>query len=204
MTRLLVATSNAGKLKEIEDRLQFLPYSIVDLTKYPSINRVDETGDTFLKNACLKAAGYARQAKALTLSDDSGLMVDALKGMPGVHSARYGGEGMSYAGKMEKLLTELGNVSEESRTAQFVSVVAIADQNGRVISHSTGQCRGLITCFPRGTNGFGFDPIFQPDGFDRTFAELSPELKNRISHRAQALAKACEFLRTLTVSYRDS
>ena len=197
---LLIATFNKGKLGELRQLLAKLPFAISDLEGFSAIQPILEHGKTFIENASLKASGYAKQTGLLTLADDSGLQVDALKGAPGVLSARYAHEGASDTERTAKLLTDLSHVQGSARTARFVSVIAIADEDGKVINISKGTCEGRIADAPRGTNGFGYDPVFAPDGFDQTFAELQTEVKNRISHRAQALAGACEFLRNLTVT----
>ena len=194
---LLVATHNKGKLVELRELLADLPLMISDLGAFPAIKPIPETGQTFAENASLKAIGYARQLGRLTLADDSGLEVDALNGAPGVRSARYGGEGASDGDRTHNLLAELSRVSMDGRTARFVSVIAIADRTGELLSLSTGTCEGRIAETVKGSNGFGYDPIFIPNGFHRTFGELQPEVKNRISHRARALSQAIEFLRTL-------
>jgi len=148
----------------------------------------------------LKAAGYALQTGEMTLADDSGLEVDALGGAPGVLSARYAGDGASDAERVNKLLAELSRVKSSERTARFVSVIAIANREGVILNLSTGACEGLIADAPCGVNGFGYDPVFIPQGFEQTFAELPATLKNRISHRGKALQAATDFLRCLTVS----
>jgi len=203
MRTLLLATRNRGKLKEIKKLLDDLPFNIVDLSRYPSIEIVEESGDTFAANACLKASGYARQAAVLTLADDSGLIVDALDGAPGVHSARYAGEGASDRERTEKLLRALAEVPPSQRGARFVSVIAIAQNEGKIVNMSVGECKGAIAREPRGYGGFGYDPIFIPEGFTLTFAQLETAEKNRISHRARALSKAAGFLRALTAASRD-
>lgn len=197
---LLLATFNQGKLRELRELLAELPLHICDLNTFPSIQPVPETGETFLENARLKAIGYSKQTKLLTLADDSGLEVDALDGAPGVRSARYSHEGASDADRTSKLLSELSGVRAAERTARFVSVIAIADQDGQIIHVSKGACEGRVADAPKGSGGFGYDPIFIPAGLDQTFAELQPEVKNRISHRARAFAGAYQFLRGLTVS----
>jgi XTP/dITP diphosphohydrolase len=197
---LLVATRNKGKLAELRRLLRDLPLSLCDLDSFPSIETIIETGKTFTENAALKSAGYAEQARMLTLADDSGLEIDALHGMPGVFSARYAGDGATDADRVNKLLNELAAFSESERTARFVSVAVVADATGRILNVSTGTCNGRIGFEPKGRNGFGYDPIFIPDGFEHTFAEISPEVKNQISHRARALAGTREFLRSLTAS----
>ncbi len=197
---LVIATFNKGKLQELRELLAKLPFVISDLEGFSSIQPVPESGETFIENASLKASGYARQTGLLTLADDSGLEVDALSGAPGVLSARYAHEGASDAERTTKLLSELTNVQGAARTARFISVVAIANGDGKIIHVSNGTCEGRVAQAPHGTNGFGYDPVFIPDGFDRTFAELQPVMKNRISHRARALSGAAEFLRGLTTA----
>src|SRR6185295_3565481 len=169
MRTLLIATRNRGKLKEIKKLLEDLPFNIVDLSQFPSIETVEESGDTFADNASLKATGYARQAGVLTLADDSGLMVDALDGAPGVHSARYAGEGASDNERTEKLLRALTDVPQSQRGARFVSVIAIAQNEGKAVNMSMGECKGEIAREPRGDGGFGYDPIFIPEGSTLTF-----------------------------------
>ena len=205
MTRreLLIATNNKGKQTEFRQLLADLPLTISDLSSFPAIDPISETGRTFEENASLKASGYAIQAKRLTLADDSGLEVDALNGAPGVLSSRYGPVGASDESRSTRLLAELTNVPVHDRSARFVSVIAIAGENGELINLSSGICEGLIALTPRGGNGFGYDPIFIPSGFNETFGELPAEVKNRVSHRAQAWVRALEFLRTLTASPDD-
>lgn len=193
---LLIATSNQGKLREAREILADLDFDLLTLSDYSSIQTVAETGQTFTENASLKATGYARQSEALTLADDSGLEVEAFKGAPGVHSARYLGESTSYEVRNQSLLAELAD--HEDRSARFVCAIAIADSSGKVLNVSNGVCEGRLAESPRGEFGFGYDPIFIPDGFELTFAELAVEIKNRISHRARALAGAREFLSRLT------
>lgn len=197
--RLLIATRNQGKLQEIRDLLEELPLELCDLNSFPAIASVAETGSTFAENASLKAMGYAVQAVVLTLADDSGLEVEALGGAPGVLSARYAGDGASDSERVEKLLSELKKIDVGNRAARFVSVVAISDSSGTILNVSNGVCNGAIADVPHGTSGFGYDPIFVPEGFDQTFAELRPLEKNRISHRARALKDATKFLRSLTL-----
>jgi XTP/dITP diphosphohydrolase len=197
---LLVATHNKGKLAELRELLAELPLALFDLDSFPTVEPIAETGQTFAENSTLKASGYAKQTGLLTLADDSGLKVDALDGAPGILSARYGGPGAADSDRTSKLLSELSGVPVESRTARFVSVIAIADEDGQIVSLSEGKCEGRIADAPSGSCGFGYDPIFIPDGFNQTFGELEVKVKNRISHRARALAQACDFLRSLTVS----
>lgn len=190
MTKLLVATNNPGKVREYEELLADLPLSL-EFT-FPAQEGlaldVDESGDTFEENARIKALAYAQACGLPSMADDSGLEVDALEGAPGVRSARYAGPGASDADRYRKLLDALSNVPAEERGARFHCVVALALPDGSVYT-ADGVCEGRIGFVPRGEHGFGYDPIFIVDGHDgRTMAELSPELKNQISHRARALA----------------
>ena len=205
---LLLGTRNAGKLREIEMILGELPWRLRSLQEFADIGVASEIGDTYTANAIAKAQFYARATGLCALADDSGLEVMALGGAPGVYSARYAGEGASDADRRALLLSELARVSEESelaavsqesspvanRRARFVCAVSIAAPDGNVLNVAEGECRGTITLAPRGNNGFGYDPLFVPDGFDQTFAELSDSIKNSISHRARALLKTREFL----------
>ena len=198
MTPLLIATWNKGKRRELQQLLSDLPFALMSLDDILGLEPVLETGGTFVENASLKACSYARQSGLLTLADDSGLEVDALNGAPGVLSARYAGEQASDQQRVEKLLADLSNVAAPGRRARFVSAVATAISNGSILNMSLGRCEGRIAVEPRGSGGFGYDPIFIPAGSEMTFAELPPEIKNQISHRHTALEKAREFLRNLT------
>lgn len=195
---LLVATRNEGKLRELRQLLADLPFVLLGLDDFPAVQTVPETGLTFVENASLKAAGYARQVHFLTLADDSGLEVDALGGAPGVLSARYAGATASDAARTDKLLTELRNIDVVNRSARFVSAIAIASSAGSIMNVSQGTCEGHIDLAPHGEHGFGYDPVFIPRGHMSTFAELAPSVKNRISHRARALQGALDYLRSLT------
>jgi len=195
---LLIATSNAGKLRELRSLLVNLPLVLLGLDDFPNIESVEETGSTFAENAALKASRYARQAKVLTLADDSGLVVDALSGRPGVHSARYVRADATYPERIALLLAELEKTRDCDRAARFVCSMAVAADAGQVVFATEKSCEGRIEKAARGLGGFGYDPIFVPDGFDQTFAELTAETKNRISHRALALAAVREFLVSLT------
>ncbi|MFK0730637.1 MAG: RdgB/HAM1 family non-canonical purine NTP pyrophosphatase [Gloeotrichia echinulata IR180] len=179
MTKLLVvATGNPGKLREMQ---AYLAGSGWELTLKPEELEIEETGDTFEANACLKASEVAKATGNWAIADDSGLEVTALNNAPGVYSARYG---KTDSERIARVLTELGN--EVNRQAQFLCVVAIARPDGAIALQSQGVCRGEILHTPRGQSGFGYDPIFYVPDQQLTFAEMTPELKKSISHRGQA------------------
>ncbi len=179
MTKLLVvATGNPGKLREMQ---AYLAGSGWELTLKPEELEIEETGDTFEANACLKASEVAKATGNWAIADDSGLEVTALNNAPGVYSARYG---KTDSERIARVLTELGN--EVNRQAQFICVVAIARPDGAIALQSQGVCRGEILHTPRGQSGFGYDPIFYVPDQQLTFAEMTPELKKSISHRGQA------------------
>jgi XTP/dITP diphosphohydrolase len=187
VVKLLVATNNLGKVREYEELLVELPFEVTFPAQEGIALEVEESGTTFEENARLKALAYARTSGLLTLADDSGLEVDALGGAPGVRSARYAGSGASDADRYQKLLDALVGVPEAQRTARFRCVVALAWPDGTVRT-AEGRCEGQIGLAPRGEHGFGYDPVFIVDGFGgQTMAELPPEVKNRISHRARAV-----------------
>jgi XTP/dITP diphosphohydrolase len=185
--RLLLGTRNSGKVKEITTILADSGWAFSSLQEFADVGPAPEDGVTYAENAIAKARFYAAATGMLALADDSGLEVAALGGAPGVYSARYAGEGATDADRRELLLAELTKVDVRDRRARFVAAVAIATPDGEVLNLSEGICEGTITFEPHGTSGFGYDPLFVPDGYDQTFAELSDELKNRISHRARAL-----------------
>ncbi|MFY9133901.1 MAG: XTP/dITP diphosphatase [Bacillota bacterium] len=189
MKRLVVATSNRGKFEEIVHILSGLDISVESLSDYPGMVQAEETGETFRENALEKAIAAARHTHQVALADDSGLVVDALGGAPGVMSARYAGAGASDSDKYRKLLLAMEGVPEDERTARFVCVVAIAAPDGRAWT-AEGSVEGIITRVPRGNGGFGYDPVFLVPELGLTFAEIDPETKNRISHRARALARS--------------
>lgn len=185
--RLLLGTRNSGKVKEITTILADSGWAFSSLQEFANVGPAAEDSVTYAENAIAKARFYAAATGMLALADDSGLEVAALGGAPGVYSARYAGEGATDADRRELLLAELTKVDVRDRRARFVAAVAIATPDGEVLNLSEGICEGTITFEPHGTSGFGYDPLFVPDGYDQTFAELSDELKNRISHRARAL-----------------
>jgi XTP/dITP diphosphohydrolase len=194
MPTLLLGTRNLGKLREITSILEDSGWSFSSPPE--NIETPVEDGKTFTDNAIAKARFYATATGLWALADDSGLEVDALAGAPGVYSARYAGENASDADRRELLLSELAKVVDKDRRARFVSVVAIASADGKVLNVSEGICEGTLTFAPRGEGGFGYDPLFVPDGFSQTFAELPESVKNRISHRARALIKTRQFLKS--------
>ena len=190
---LLIATRNPGKVDEYRALLADLPLEITFLSEMGIRDEVEETGSTFEENAILKARHFARRTGLWTWADDSGLEVDVLGGRPGVESARYAGPGASDEDRYRKLLAELLEHPHEPWTACFRCVVAIARPDGKVATRS-GELKGVITDRPRGEHGFGYDPIFFLPDFDATLAELHPHVKNNISHRAEAAAKAKQLL----------
>jgi XTP/dITP diphosphohydrolase len=198
---LLIATGNAGKAREFREMLGADRFAWRDLAAFPSAPDVEETGHTFRANACLKASTYAKHFQLWTLADDSGLEVDALNGSPGVLSARWAqvnGAGDSDADNNALLLRQLSDVPDERRTARFVCVLALARADGRVILTARDTVEGRILHAPRGTNGFGYDPLFLIDSMGKTTAELAPDRKHQISHRGRALRR----LRSLMDRFR--
>jgi len=196
MRKLLVASNNPGKLKEYADLLDRLPVTLTSPVQEGLSLAVDESGATFAENAILKARAYAEASGLLTLADDSGLEVDALDGAPGVRSARYAGEGASDEDRYRLLLRNLAGVPQGKRTARFRCVVAVATPQGKVHT-AEGRCEGIIGFEPRGTYGFGYDPVFYLPDRGQTMAELPPTVKNRISHRGRAVQAALPVLRWL-------
>lgn len=191
---LFIATKNPGKIREIEELLTDLPITLRNAGDFTHIIEPEETGETFAENAILKAKYYGEKVEMLALADDSGLEVEALEWRPGVFSARYGGADATNAEKIAKLLNELKQTNDKSRLARFVCSMAIADKNGEVLFLTEGVCQGEIALIPKGNNGFGYDPIFVPEGFSQTFGEVSGEVKHKISHRSRAIEKIIEFL----------
>ncbi|PPS45063.1 RdgB/HAM1 family non-canonical purine NTP pyrophosphatase [Chroococcidiopsis sp. TS-821] len=175
---LVVATSNPGKLREMQAYLVGLGWELI---LKPEALEVEETGSTFVENACLKASTVAKATGQWAIADDSGLAIDALNGAPGVYSARYG---QTDADRIQRVLTELENAA--NRQAEFVCAIAIARPDGEIALQTQGTCRGEILFAPRGSGGFGYDPIFYVPSHNMTFAEMPPEVKQQVSHRGQA------------------
>jgi XTP/dITP diphosphohydrolase len=197
MRSLLLGTRNPGKVIEITSILADSGWSFSSLQEFPEVGEAEENFVTFAENAIAKAQFYASATGLCALADDSGLEVAALGGAPGVFSARYAGKGASDADRRALLLSELAKTGDTDHRARFIAVVAIATPSGEVLNVSEGICEGVITFAPRGTGGFGYDPLFIPDGHNQTFAELPDTIKNQISHRARALMLTKQFLSQL-------
>ena len=194
-SELLIGTGNPGKLKEIKLALEGLPLRFCSLAEYVDLSVPIENGETYTENAIIKATDYARQTGLTVLADDSGLEVGWLAGAPGLHSARFGAG--SDSDRVELLLSKLSDAGDDQRQARFVSVIAIVHPTVGVINVSQGECRGQINHRPLGHNGFGYDPVFVPEGYEQTFGQLSDDIKAKISHRAKSLALARLFLAEL-------
>ena len=191
---LLVATRNAHKTEEIQ-RILGPQFNVTDLAAHPEIPHIAESGTTFQENAILKAVAVSKRMPGFVIADDSGLEVEALGGAPGIHSARYAGMNATDQEKTDKLLEELTRVgaTKNARRARFRCVLALACK-GNVLGAFEGIIKGQIADRPRGSHGFGYDPIFMPEGFQQTFGELAPAEKNQLSHRARALERLRTFL----------
>jgi XTP/dITP diphosphohydrolase len=191
--KLLLATTNQGKAREIKRFLEGLDLQIESLADYPELGACQETGQSFEENSQAKSLFYGQNYSGLVLAEDSGLEVDCLGGQPGIHSARFAGPEATDEQNIRKLLSCLKGVSLEKRKAKFVCVVSIAHK-GKIIKTFRGQVRGIILEEPRGENGFGYDPVFYYPQAKKTFAQLKTSEKNRVSHRARALRKLRKFL----------
>ncbi len=190
--RLVVATRNPHKTTEIRSMLTG-QFEVLDVTSFPECPEIAETGTTFLENARLKAEGISTRIDGWVLSDDSGLEVDALDGAPGVWSSSFGGEEGNHARNNARLMEEMAG--KTNRRARFRCTMVLA-RNGRKKAHFSGTVEGRIIDSPRGAAGFGYDPLFIPDGHPQTFAELGEAVKNTLSHRARALAQVVTYLAT--------
>lgn len=191
MPLLVVATQNPGKLVELQHHLSDLPW---ELQLMPSHLEIEETGQTFLENASLKASQVAQQMGQWAIADDSGLSVNALQGAPGVYSSRYGTDD---ANRIARLLRELGDTSD--RTAQFVCAIAVARPDGEIVCHSEGVCPGEILYRTQGSGGFGYDPIFYVSAANLSFAEMTKDQKRQVSHRGKAIATLLPQLKQLAL-----
>jgi XTP/dITP diphosphohydrolase len=189
MRRLVLGSRNKKKLREMLDLLGDLGLDLTDLTPYPDAPEVEETADTFVGNATLKATQLAPVLGEWVIGEDSGLCVPALGGAPGIYSARYAGTHGDDAANNAKLLAEMASLTGDDRAAYYVSTAVLADPTGKVIASVEGRCHGLIVTERRGTGGFGYDPLFLVPEHGRTFGELPPEVKQSMSHRARAFAQ---------------
>ncbi len=186
---LIVASRNKGKVFEIKELLADLPFKVSSLLDYPDLPDVVEDGKTYKENALKKAVAIAKATGKLTMSDDSGIEVKALGNAPGIYSARFAGEGASEHDKNAKLFKMLNNVPLPKRQARYRCVIALVDGRGKTIGTVEGSCGGYIAKEERGSNGFGFDPLFLLKRYNKTFGELPSSVKKKISHRARALKK---------------
>lgn len=194
---IVLSSRNAKKSREVAEILAPAGIDVIPISAFPQIGEIVEDGDTFEANAALKACGPAKELGRWVIGEDSGLMVDALDGRPGVYSARYSGEGATDEANNRKLLEELAGVPTERRGAAYNCTICLADPEGEVRIVVSARCRGRIIDTPRGPNGFGYDPYFLVPEYARTFGELSSRVKHRISHRARAFALFLPRLRKL-------
>jgi XTP/dITP diphosphohydrolase len=199
---LVIGSTNRKKGQELADMLAPWGFRVVTLADVPGAIDVVEDGDSFAANAVLKAAGQARHLGRWVLADDSGLEVDALNGAPGVYSARYAGQGATDEENNRRLVDELGDLPLERRTARYVCHVAVADPTGAIRAESHETCRGRIRFRQAGTNGFGYDPLFEIVEYHRTFGQLGPHVKQALSHRSRALRAILPQLTTLASAAR--
>lgn len=189
MQELIVASRNKGKVTEIKELLADLPFKVTSLLDYPRIPDIIEDGKTYRANALKKAREVALSTGKMAMSDDSGIEVKALGNAPGIYSARFAGEGASEKARNNKLFSLLKGVPMHKRQARYRCVIALVDAKGREIGLVQGTCSGYVTTRDMGNNGFGFDPLFLLKRYNKTFGQLPPELKAKISHRARALKK---------------
>ncbi len=196
MAKLLLATTNRGKIREYQELLGGLPFELVTPIDLGTLIDVEENYPSYEENASAKATAYARATGLVSLADDSGLEVDILGGEPGIHSARAAGETATDNDRIAHLLARLIGIALEKRTARFKCVIVIAVPGGRT-ELCRGECPGLIALAPSGDNGFGYDPIFYLPELGKTIAELPLELKNQVSHRGKAARQAWEVLQKL-------
>jgi len=199
MRKLVIATRNKGKFKEIKDILEPINFELKSLIDFKDIPEVKEDRNTFKENAIKKAKEISRLTGILSISDDSGLEVEALGGKPGVYSSRFSGPDATDEKNIKKLIQLLKDIPVEKRAARFVCQAVLADKD-RILFITTGICKGKIILKPRGNYGFGYDPVFVPEGHDKIFAELGPKVKNKISHRVKAFRKMKERILELAES----
>jgi XTP/dITP diphosphohydrolase len=199
---LLLATANRHKVSELTAILGDVPFRLLTLSDFPPVAPPPEDGQTYEENSGLKAAWYGERTGVLALADDSGLEIDCLGGEPGIRSARYFGEDVPFVEKNRRILDMMRDVPLEKRGARFVCVATLAFPGGRKLS-ARGTCTGVIARTPAGSHGFGYDPIFFIPRMKRTMAELPEETKNRISHRARALARVRAYLTTSDREHED-
>jgi XTP/dITP diphosphohydrolase len=192
---VIVATRNKGKVREIREALKGLGLRTYSLSDFRDVLEVEEDGKSFTENALKKARFYSKVFGKLTMADDSGLEVDGLRGMPGIYSARYSGEGASSQKNNEKLLQEMEGISLSKRGARFKCIIAIVSPEGRE-AMAEGACKGRIGFREKGKKGFGYDPLFILPKYGKTMAELSLEEKNKMSHRGKALRKIRKIIKT--------
>ena len=196
MLEIVLATRNRDKIREIKKMLNGINASLLSLDDFPGCPKVVEDGETLESNAKKKALVVSQYTKKFSLAEDTGLEVEALSGAPGVHSARFAGDNCTYEDNNKKLLKVMEKLSLGERRAKFRCVAALARPDGEVVT-CEGVCEGIIAFEMKGKSGFGYDPLFLLPEYDKTFAELGEEFKNRISHRAQALGKIKEIINNL-------
>lgn len=203
MIDLVIATRNGGKLREIRAMASHIELNLLSLDDFKQIGQIKESGKTFEENAVLKARTVAKKTGILTLADDSGLEVEHLNDQPGIYSARFAGEKASDYANNEKLLELLRDVPPHHRYARFVCTIALATPE-TLIGTVTGTCEGMIGDKLTGSGGFGYDPLFIVNNYNQTFAELRPEIKNKISHRAKAIGKALIMLENYLIEKQNT
>lgn len=196
MQSVILATTNQGKAAEFQKLLGQLPLTVKTLKDYPQIGEIVEDGQTFAENALIKARAVAKAAGILTIADDSGLVVDALGGAPGIYSARYAGENKDDNANIAKLLQEMENVPAEERGARFICAIAVVTEDGREFV-AEGNCHGEILTKAKGDGGFGYDPVFFVPELNKTFAQLTMTEKNAVSHRGKANQEAVKIIAEL-------
>lgn len=196
MKEIIIATKNRGKARDFIGMFEPLGFNVKTLHDYEEIEDVEETGTTFEENAIIKAEAVAKRLGRIVIADDSGLIVDALDGEPGIYSARYAGEQKDDEANIDKVLEKLKSVPDNERTARYYCALAMTFPDGKTTTVN-GTCEGIIRHERRGTNGFGYDPIFYMSEMEKTMAEITLEEKNQISHRAEAMRKLKDILPSL-------